>query len=180
MAELNIQFPVDLCKNNNESSTKYGRIYARTPRRNTLNTRGLAKHVAEHGSICTFETMMLVLNQLAICIPELLSQGHSVELDGLGTFTPTIASADGAKDVPAALAKGPDGMVKGVRMRFIPNNTDLLALTSKKLKAKCSLKFQDYVDVQKKTVDGKEASYTTRVPLDQWDNYVAEADGQNP
>lgn len=176
MAEQNIQFPVDLCRNNNESSTKYGRIYARTPRRKTLSTRGLAKHVTEHGSICTYETMMLVLNQLSICIPELLSQGLSVELDGLGTFTPTISSDVAAKDVETAIAKGPDACVKGVHMRFIPNNTDLLALTSKVMKTKCSLVFQDFVDVKTKTVDGKKVRYVTRIPIDQWDKYKAEPD----
>ena len=168
MAELNIQFPVDLRKNNNEESKYYGKLYAVSAKRKTLNTLGLAKHIAEHGSMCTLEVIMLVLNQLQTCIPELLSQGVSVELEGLGTFVPSVKCNTPCLTVEDALEKGIDTVVNGVKMNFLPNNTDLLGLTAKKLKARCSLAWNDVVEITTTTIDGKKKRIQTRTPISQW------------
>ena len=171
MAELNIQFPVDLKQNANESSEFFGRWYATTPPRKTLNTRGFAQHIAEHGSIVTYEVIMVVLNQMAVCIPELLSQNVSVELENIGTFYPTIDCKKGSKaTVAAALEAGVDNMVKGVHMRFAPWSEDLLGLTAKQMKAKCSLRWNDVVTVEQREdpTTHKKKSFQTRIPVEQY------------
>ena len=171
MSELNIQFPVDLRQNNVESSEFYGRWYAVTPPRKTLNTRGFAEHIAEHGSLVTYEVIMLVLNQMATCLPELLSQNVAVELEGIGTFFPTVDSQKKSKaTVQAALDAGLDAMVAGVHMRFQPWSEDLFGLTAKQLKAKCSLVWNDVVTVHtvEDPVTHKKKRYQTRVPVEDY------------
>ena len=171
MSEINIQFPVDLKQNNVESSEFYGRWYATTPPRKTLSTRGFAQHIAEHGSVCTLEVIMLVLNQMATCIPELLSQNVSVELEGIGTFYPTVDSKKSSKaTVQAALDAGVDNMVKGVHMRFLPWSEDLFGLTAKQMKAKCSLRWNDVVTVETREdpTTHKKKRFQTRIPVEQY------------
>jgi hypothetical protein len=85
----NIELKVNLRKNNNEKSDQFGKYYAELERRRTLSLKGLAKHIADHGSIFTRDVIEGVLSKLTQCVPELLSQGVPVKLDGLGTFYPT-------------------------------------------------------------------------------------------
>ena len=73
-----------------------------------------------------------------------------------------------SQTVEDALAKGIDTVVDGVKMNFLPNNTDLLGLTSKKLKAKCSLVWNDVVEITVATIEGKKKRIQTRTPISQW------------
>ena len=136
MAQLNITFPVDLKQEMRSSNANYGRVYACNFVETTLSTKGLAQHIAEHGSLVTLEVIMLVLNQLSKCIPELLAQGLGIQLDGLGTFYPKVST------------NGPANMVKGVHMRFRPIKDELLDLTSRNFKARCDLAFRNVVRYQ--------------------------------
>ena len=49
----NIELKVNLRKNNNEKSDQFGKYYAELERKRTLSLKGLAKHIADHGSIFT-------------------------------------------------------------------------------------------------------------------------------
>ena len=148
MSQLNITFPVDLRQEMRSSNANYGKVYACNFVETTLSTKGLAQHIAEHGSLVTYEVILLVLNQLSKCVPELLAQGYGVELDGLGTFYPKVENNGASNTWQEASEKGVDACVKGVHMRFRPIKEELLDLTSRNFKTKCDLVFRNVVKYQ--------------------------------
>ena len=99
-----------------------------------------------------------------------------MKLDGLGTFRPTVTSAEGgAESIEDALRMGVNNLVAGVNFVFIPENAQGEEITSKKFKEQCSLQFAYLIETVKKTINGKEKSYALRTPLSAWD--IAQADG---
>lgn len=161
MADMNIEFPVDVRRNNNQKSKNYGQLYAVSYVKNTLSTRGLAQHIADHGSLCTLEVVQLVLGQLSKCVPELLSQGVGIQLDGLGTFYPTLEASRGYDSLQELVSAGADQAVRGVHIRFRPVGDNILNLTSRNFKARCTLRLRDYVEVDK--ASGGDGSREVRV-----------------
>ena len=61
---------------------------------------------------------------------------------------------------------------------FIPENAQGEEITSKKFKEQCSLQFAYLVETIKKTINGKEKSYTLRTPLSAYGIVDAEADAE--
>ena len=179
MAKENIAFLVNLRKNTIPDSDMFGRYYPEAETKETLTTKGFAKHVSEHGgTLVNYEFMQLVLATIVKCLKEMMSQGQPVKLDGLGTFRPTITSVkNGAASIEEALTKGVNNMVAGVNFTFLPENAQGEEITSKKFKDQCSLQFAYLVETIKKTISGKEKSYTLRTPLSAWG--IVDADGEN-
>ena len=179
MAKENIAFLVNLRKNTIPESDMYGRYYPEAETKETLTTKGFAKHVSEHGgTLVNYEFMQLVLASIVKCLKEMMSQGQPVKLDGLGTFRPTITSVkNGAASIEEALTKGVNNMVAGVNFTFLPENAQGEEITSKKFKDQCSLQFAYLVETIKKTISGKEKSYTLRTPLSAWG--IVDADGDD-
>ena len=179
MAKENIVFMVNLRKNTVPDSDMFGRYYPEAESKETLSTKGFAKHVADHGgTLVSYELMQLVLAGIVKCLKEYMSQGQPVKLDGLGTFRPTVTSVTGgAASIEEALRKGVNNMVQGVNFVFIPENTQGEEITSKKFKDQCSLQFAYLVETIKKVVGGKEKSYTLRTPLSAWGISEAEDEG---
>ena len=177
MAKENIAFLVNLRKNTAQGSDMYGRYYPEAESKATLSMKGFAKHVSDHGgSLVNYELMQLVLGSVVKCLKEMMAQGQPVKLDGLGTFRPTVTSVkSGAASIEEALTMGVNNMVTGVNFVFIPENAQGEEITSRKFKDQCSLQFAYLVETFKKTVGGKEKSYTVRTPLSAWD--VAQTDG---
>ena len=178
MAKENIAFLVNLRKNTIPDSDMFGRYYPEAETKETLTTKGFAKHVSEHGgTLVNYEFMQLVLATIVKCLKEMMSQGQPVKLDGLGTFRPTITSVkNGAASIEEALTKGVNNMVAGVNFTFLPENAQGEEITSKKFKDQCSLQFAYLVETIKKTIGGKEKSYTLRTPLSAWG--IVDADGE--
>ena len=178
MAKENIAFLVNLRKNTIPESDMFGRYYPEAETKETLTTKGFAKHVSEHGgTLVNYEFMQLVLATIVKCLKEMMSQGQPVKLDGLGTFRPTITSVkNGAASIEEALTKGVNNMVAGVNFTFLPENAQGEEITSKKFKDQCSLQFAYLVETIKKTIGGKEKSYTLRTPLSAWG--IVDADGE--
>jgi len=176
MAKENIAFLVNLRKNTVPDSDMFGRYYPEAESKETLSTKGFAKHVADHGgTLVSYELMQLVLASIVKCLKEYMSQGQPVKLDGLGTFRPTVTSINGgAASIEEALRKGVNNMVEGVNFVFIPENSKDEELTSKKFKDQCSLQFAYLVETIKKVIGGKEKTYTLRTPLSAWG--IAQAD----
>ena len=170
MAKENIAFLVNLRKNIVPDSDMFGRYYPEAESKETLSTKGFAKHVADHGgTLVSYELMQLVLAGIVKCLKEYMSQGQPVKLDGLGTFRPTVTSVTGgAASIEEALRKGVNNMVEGVNFVFIPENSKDEEITSKKFKDQCSLQFAYLVETIKKVIGGKERSYTIRTPLSAW------------
>ena len=136
MAKENIAFLVNLRKNTQEGSPMEGRYYPEAESKETLSTKGFAKHVSEHGgTLVTLEFMQLVLAAIVKCLKEMMSHGQPVKLDGLGTFRPTVTSVkNGAATIEDALRMGVNNMVAGVNFVFIPENAQGEEITSKKFK----------------------------------------------
>ena len=179
MAKENIAFLVNLRKNTAEGTDREGRYYPEAESKEALSTKGFAKHVADHGGMVTFEFMQLVLAAIVKCLKEMMSQGQPVKLDGLGTFRPTVTSVkNGAASIEEALTMGVNNMVAGVNFVFIPENAQGEEITSKKFKEQCSLQFAYLVETIKKTINGKEKSYTLRTPLSAYGIVDAEADAE--
>ena len=179
MAKENIAFLVNLRKNTIPESDMFGRYYPEAETKETLTTKGFAKHVSEHGgTLVNYEFMQLVLATIVKCLKEMMSQGQPVKLDGLGTFRPTITSVkNGAASIEEALTKGVNNMVAGVNFTFLPENAQGEEITSKKFKDQCSLQFAYLVETIKKTISGKEKSYTLHTPLSAWG--IVDAEGEN-
>ena len=178
MAKENIAFLVNLRKNTAVGTDREGRYYPEAESKEALTTKGFAKHVAEHGGLVTYEFMQLVLASIVKCLKEMMSQGQPVKLDGLGTFRPTVTSVkNGAASIEEALTMGVNNMVAGVNFVFIPENAQGEEITSKKFKEQCSLQFAYLVESIKKTINGKEKSYTLRTPLSAYGLIDAEEDG---
>ena len=179
MAKENIAFLVNLRKNTAEGSDREGRYYPEAESKEALTTKGFAKHVSEHGGLVTYEFMQLVLAAIVKCLKEMMSQGQPVKLDGLGTFRPTVTSVkNGAASIEEALTMGVNNMVAGVNFVFIPENAQGEEITSKKFKEQCSLQFAYLVETVKKTINGKEKSYTLRTPLSAYGIVDSEADAE--
>ena len=179
MAKENIAFMVNLRKNTVPDSDMFGRYYPEAESKETLSTKGFAKHVADHGgTLVNYELMQLVLAGIVKCLKEYMSQGQPVKFDGLGTFRPTVTSiTGGAASIEEALRKGVNNMVEGVNFVFIPENTQGEEITSKKFKDQCSLQFAYLVETIKKVIGGKEKSYTLRTPLSAWGIVQADDEG---
>ncbi len=179
MAKENIAFLVNLRKNTAVGTDREGRYYPEAESKEALTTKGFAKHVSEHGGLVTYEFMQLVLAAIVKCLKEMMSQGQPVKLDGLGTFRPTVTSVkNGAASIEEALTMGVNNMVAGVNFVFIPENAQGEEITSKKFKDQCSLQFAYLVETIKKTINGKEKSYTLRTPLSAYGIVDAEADAE--
>ena len=130
MPSNTIVMPIDIKQNRNALSKVYGHYFPEVHCRQTLSTYGLAKHMADHGSLVSEEILRLVLGQLVKCLPELLAQGIPVKLDGLGIFRPYAKSVPGgAASVEEASQMGANNLVDGIRIRFIPESEDLRDLT---------------------------------------------------
>ena len=179
MAKENIAFMVNLRKNTVPDSDMFGRYYPEAESKETLSTKGFAKHVSDHGgTLVSYELMQMVLAGIVKCLKEYMSQGQPVKLDGLGTFRPTVTSVTGgAASIEEALRKGVNNMVEGVNFVFIPENSKDEEITSKKFKDQCSLQFAYLVETIKKVIGGKERSYTLRTPLSAWGIAQAEDEG---
>ncbi len=126
MSESKIAMQYDLRQRSTNNNSSYGKWYPCAVRRATLNTKGLANHIMEHGSLYTRDVVEGMIIKLRECIAELLAQGVGVKLEGLGTFYPTI-EATGA-DTPAGY--NIDDNLLGIHIRFLPEKTRDEALTS--------------------------------------------------
>ena len=114
MAKNQKTLRIVLRQNKNEDSKAYGKWYAELLDRETITTRGLAKHISGHGSPFTEDVIIGVLSALSRCIPELVAEGTGVKLDGLGQFYPSLEST--GADSPSAFTIQEN--VKGVHIRW--------------------------------------------------------------
>ena len=158
MANNSIQLQYDLRQNNNENNRAYGLWFPRVVRHGTLSLRGLSDHIADHGSIYTRDVVLGVLSKFTSCLVELVKQGQAVKIDGLGIFYPTLESS-GAE---SAVGYNINEYVKGLHIRFNPDQTDLDDISSRQLAQKVSFSQRlifDMNGVPKKVVNGELVDY---------------------
>ena len=171
---MNPQFGIVLRKNRNANNPGYGKYYPEASSRKTLSLRGLCDHMAGHNCIYPRDLIQGVLIQMVGCMKELLSQGNPVKIDGLGTFMPTVESTKEGI-TRAALLEGKwnaNTYVKGVHIRFYPEDSNLDKITSREFKEQCALSTEgvlEPVDLTPDVTDQTKKKWGHKiVPLDVW------------
>ena len=161
-------------QNTNSKSENYGHWYPYVRNINTITTRALCDHIAQHGGLVTREVVEIVLNRLSVCIPELVSMGVGVKLNGIGIFYPTAKSVKtGMANKQAVRDTNPKDAVSGINFRFKADNTELDKLTSKAFKSKCSVQWGDFDEITRTTrgegADAKIVRTHTYTPIGEYE-----------
>ena len=109
-----------LLKQNKVKNSKIkGKWFAHGKSVEVMNTRKMANHIAEHGSIYTPDVVFGVLEKFRSCLLEMLLNSRRVKIDGLGTFFTTI------ENEPGGVAKkedfSPQKKLKALHIRFMPD-----------------------------------------------------------
>ena len=142
-----------LKQNNIKNSKIFGKWFAHGKTIETLNTRKLANHISEHGSIYTPDVVFGVLEKFRSCLLEMLLESKRVKIDGLGIFFTTLENEKGG-----ALKKddfNPQKNLKALHIRFIPEQEQELNISSREF-----IKKAEFVNVdsmksgEKKTGSG--------------------------
>ena len=105
-------------QNQNSYSAAFGKWYAQIKNLETLNTRKLAIHISEHGSIYTPDVVYGVLEKFRSCLLEMLLNSKKVKIEGLGTFYCTLENQKNG-----ALKKEDFNVnkhLKALHIRFLP------------------------------------------------------------
>ena len=109
-----------LLKQNKVTSSKiYGKWFAHGKTVEVLNTRKMAQHIAEHGSIYTPDVVFGVLEKFRSCLLEMLLNSRRVKIDGLGTFFTTIENEPGGAAKKEDFT--PQKNLKALHIRFMPD-----------------------------------------------------------
>ena len=173
MAVNKISMAINYRKNKNSRLSSQGKYYAEVDRQKTLSTRGLAEHLLTHGCLAGRDAVSAVLVKLSECIPELVAQGVGVKLDGLGIFYPSVLNEKGGATEEQMQDKdfNPTSIIKGIRLRFNPDSSELDNLTSKAFLARnVAPESQNIIDVEARTVNGKPKKVQTLVTLEAYRN----------
>ena len=119
----------ELRQNKNNLSKIYGKWFAHSKAVETMNTRKLAQHISEHGSIYTPDVVFGVLEKFRSCLVEMLLESKRVKIDGLGTFFTTIENEPGGAASQEDFNVGKN--LKALHIRFIPEQEQELNISSR-------------------------------------------------
>ena len=118
-----------LKQNKNENAKIYGKWFARAKSVETMNTRKLANHISEHGSIYTPDVVFGVLEKFRSCMIEMLMNSKKVKIDGLGTFYTTIENQKGGATSKDEFS--PNANLKALHIRFLPDQEQETNISSR-------------------------------------------------
>ena len=127
-------------QNKNMESRAYQKWYARVKSIETLNTRRLANHISEHGSIYTPDVVYGVLEKFRSCLVEQLLNSKKVKIEGLGTFYASMECTKGGAETEEKF--NTNEHIKGIHIRFLPETAQEMNLSSREFLKKC-----EFVDV---------------------------------
>ena len=128
-------------KNQNSHSAAFGKWYAQIKSLETLNTRKLANHISEHGSIYTPDVVYGVLEKFRSCLVEMLLESKKVKIEGLGTFYCTLENQKNG-----ALKKEEFNVnkhLKALHIRFLPEQT-----TEENISSRQFLKQAEFINIE--------------------------------
>ena len=131
----------DIYKVKNVKSPVNGRFFGRVVPTETMDTEGLAQHIAEHGSVFTEDVVNGVLDKARRCILELLLDSKKVKLNGLGTFYLSAHNRKGGADTLEAFSVTKN--IQGLHIRFLPDQSDSKNLSAKTLYQKANFKWAE-------------------------------------
>ena len=119
----------NLKQNKVKTSKIYGKWFAIGKTIETQNTRKLANHIAEHGSIYTPDVVFGVLEKFRSCLLEMLLNSKRVKIDGLGIFFTTLENTQGGAAKKEDFL--PQRNLKGLHIRFLPDSTTETDISSR-------------------------------------------------
>ena len=128
-------------QNQNSYSAAFGKWYAQIKNLETLNTRKLANHISEHGSIYTPDVVYGVLEKFRSCLVEMLLESKKVKIEGLGTFYCTLENQKNG-----ALKKEDFNVnkhLKALHIRFLPEQT-----TEENISSREFLKKAEFINIE--------------------------------
>jgi len=118
-----------LKQNDAKNSPVRGKWFAKSKTVETLNTRKMANHIAEHGSIYTPDVVFGVLEKFRSCLLEMLLNSKRVKIDGLGIFFTTLENVEGGAAKKEDFI--PQRNLKGLHIRFLPDSTTETDISSR-------------------------------------------------
>ena len=146
----------DVYQNKNENNVSYGKYFGRIVHTETLNTRKLARHIADHGSVYTQDIVEGVLTKAEACIVEMLLESKKIKLEGLGTF---YLMAENKKGGAVSIDKfNPKTTFSGLHIRFLPDQGDEAGLNSKDVLSKATFMWAE--DLKREKAEGRPTSPT--------------------
>ena len=124
----------ELRQNKNNLSKIFGKWFAHSKFAHsktveTLNTRKLAQHISEHGSIYTPDVVYGVLEKFRSCLIEMLLDSKRVKIDGLGTFFTTIENEKGGAISEEKFSVNTN--LKALHIRFLPEQEQEMNISSR-------------------------------------------------
>ena len=130
----------EVYQNQNEHNAAFGKWYGRVKYLESMNTRKLSNHIAEHGSIYTPDVVYGVMEKFRSCLLEMLLNSKKVKIEGLGTFYTTLECVKGG-----AVSKDKFNIlkdVKGLHIRFLPEQEQEQNISSRQF-----LKQAEFINV---------------------------------
>ena len=127
-------------QNQNQYNAGYGQWYAKVKALETLNTRKLAQHISEHGSIYTPDVVYGVLEKFRSCLVEMLLESKKVKIEGLGTFYTTLENQKNGASKKEEY--NPNKHMKALHIRFLPEQT-----TEENISSREFIKKAEFVNV---------------------------------
>ena len=131
----------ELRQNKNNLSKIFGKWFAHSKTVETLNTRKLAQHISEHGSIYTPDVVYGVLEKFRSCLLEMLLESKKVKIEGLGTFYCTVENTKGGaqKKEDFSVSKH----LKALHIRFLPEQEQEQNISSREF-----LKKAEFINIE--------------------------------
>ena len=126
----------EIYQNQVEDHPSNGKYFARVKTIETLNTRKLANHIAEHGSIYTPDVIFGVLEKFRSCLIEQLLNSRKVKIDGLGIFYLTAECAKGGAESPEKFNVQKN--IEALHIRFLPDTEQETNISSRQFLKKAS------------------------------------------
>ena len=139
-------------QNKNEKSSVKNKWFAHSKSVETMNTRKLAKHISEHGSVYTTDVVFGVLEKFRSCLVEMLLESKRVKIYGLGTFFTTLENEPGgaAKKEEFSVAKN----LKALHIRFMPEQEQEMNISSREFIKKAEFINVDSLGGEKEQSNG--------------------------
>ena len=163
----------ELRQNKNNKSRIFGKWFAHSKAVEIMNTRKLAQHISEHGSIYTPDVVFGVLEKFRSCLVEMLLESKRVKIDGLGTFFTTIENETGGADKVEDFNVQKN--LKALHIRFMPEQEQELNISSREF-----IKKAEFVNVDSMKSAKKESDSGESYVVDQPTNNQAPTGGEVP
>ena len=158
----------ELKQNNTDGSVSIGKWFAYVKAIETLNTRKLAQHIAEHGSVYTPDVVFGVLEKFRSCLVEMLLESKKVKIDGLGTFYCTIENVKGGAETKEKF--NVQANLGALHIRFMPEQEQEMNISSREF-----IKKAEFINILS-LINGTSDADT---PLDTGDGTGGDDTGEN-